>query len=259
MRQRTALVLLLTASLYGCGSETLNKVSEGLTQGGNNSVASNAPAPSSNGASVGGLASALSSGDIASGLKEALAVGTDKVVAQLSAAGGFANDPKIHIPLPKSLEKAKSVASKFGVSAPFDDLENKLNQAAEAATPQAKSLFLDAINGMSIDDARGILNGPNDAATRYLQEKMSSPLGDAMKPIVDNALSEVGAVQAYEGLSSQLGSAANLVPNLKADLSKHVLEKGMGGIFDYLAVEEAAIRENPVQRTTDLLKKVFTK
>jgi hypothetical protein len=31
----------------------------------------------------------------------------------------------------------------------------------------------------------------------------------------------------------------------------------MAGIFHYMAEEEAAIRKNPVKRTTSILKKVF--
>jgi len=31
----------------------------------------------------------------------------------------------------------------------------------------------------------------------------------------------------------------------------------MDGIFYYIAKEEAAIRQNPVKRTTELLKRVF--
>ncbi len=50
-----------------------------------------------------------------------------------------------------------------------------------------------------------------------------------------------------------------LVPDVQADLSQHVLSKGIDGIFYYLAKEEKAIRDNPAKRTTDLLKKVFAK
>ena len=77
-----------------------------------------------------------------------------------------------------------------------------------------------------------------------------------MKPIVEKALNQVGAVQAYDAV---MGQYANLpfVPDVKANLNQHVVDKGMEGIFHYVAKEEAAIRNNPVKRTTDILQKVF--
>ena len=47
------------------------------------------------------------------------------------------------------------------------------------------------------------------------------------------------------------------VPDVKADLTGYVVEKAMDGLFYYVAKEEAAIRNDPAARTTELLKKVF--
>lgn len=200
--------------------------------------------------------SGLSNSDVASGLKDALRVGTETVVGQLGKMDGFEADPAVHIPLPDSLKTVKSALSAVGMSGMMDDLELKLNRAAEEATPPAKKLFQDSIAAMTMDDVMGIYNGPQDSATRYFQSKMSTPLAQEMQPIVERALNQVGAVQAYDAV---MGQYANLpfVPNVKADLQKHVIDKGMDGIFHYLAIEEAAIRENPVKRTTDILQKVF--
>ena len=101
-----------------------------------------------------------------------------------------------------------------------------------------------------------ILEGPDDAATRYFQVKMSGPLAEEMRPIVDSSLAEVGAIQAYEDTMGQYQKIP-LVPDVKADLTGHVVDKGLDGIFHYVAKEEAAIRNNPAKRTTDLLKRVF--
>ncbi len=198
----------------------------------------------------------LTDGDIASGLKDALRVGTETVVGQLGTMDGFNADPAIHIPLPDSLKNVKSALSAVGMSSLMDDLELKLNRAAEEATPPAKKLFWDSIESMTLDDVQGIYKGPDDSATRYFQGKMSEPLAEAMKPIVEKALNQVGAVQAYEAV---IGQYANLpfVPDVKANLNQHVVDKGMEGIFHYVAKEEAAIRNNPVKRTTDILQKVF--
>lgn len=198
----------------------------------------------------------LTNSEITSGLKDALRVGTETVVNQLGQLDGFNADPAIHIPLPDSLNQVKSALSAIGMSSMMDDLELKLNRAAEEATPPAKKLFWDAITSMTLDDVKGIYNGPDDSATRYFQNKMSAPLSVEMQPIVENALNQVGAVQAYDAVIGQYSSIP-FVPDVKADLNKYVVDKGMEGIFHYVAIEEAAIRNDPVKRTTDILQKVF--
>ncbi|MBT8124538.1 MAG: DUF4197 domain-containing protein [Gammaproteobacteria bacterium] len=205
-----------------------------------------------------GTASSLTDGEISSGLKEALRVGSDLVVNQLGATDGFNADPNIHIPLPNSLKKVQSTLDKVGMSGMLDDLETRLNRAAEIATPKAKELFFNAIQAMTLDDARNILAGENDAATRYFQSKMTPDLVKEFTPIVNDSLAEAGAIKSYDNAIGQYKNLP-LVPDAKADLSSYVVEKGMDGIFHYLAVEEAKIRTNPVARTTDLLKKVFAK
>lgn len=200
----------------------------------------------------------LTDSEIASGLKEALRVGSDLVVNQLGTTDGFNADPNIHIPLPNSLQKVQSTLEKVGMSGMLDDLETRLNRAAEIATPKAKELFINAIQAMTLDDARNILAGENDAATRYFQSKMTPDLVKEFTPIVNDSLAEAGAIKSYDDAIGQYKKIP-LVPDVKSDLSSYVVEKGMDGIFHYLAVEEAKIRTDPIARTTDLLKKVFAK
>ena len=202
------------------------------------------------------LGANLPNSDVIAGLKEALTVGSEHVVQQLGQTDGFYADPQIRIPLPEKLATVKSALDKVGMGSFADDLELKLNRAAEAASPKARELFLNAISQMTFEDARGILNGPEDAATQYFRKTMSPDLAQAMTPVVDDSLSQVGAVQSYDRM---MGKYADLpfVPDVKADLTDHVVNKGMDGIFHYMAVEEAAIRKDPIKRTTDLLKKVF--
>ena len=199
---------------------------------------------------------ALDAAEIGSGLREALRVGTERVVGQVGRVDGYNNDRIIHLPLPESLRKVQSALQVAGMSGLLDDLELRLNRAAEAAAPKAKRLFWQAIADMTIDDALGIYNGPGNSATMYFQGKMSRPLAQAMQPVVDQSLAQVGAVQAYENM---IGAYKSLpfVPDVRADLTAYVIEKGMDGIFYYLGKEEAAIRNNPVKRTTALLQRVF--
>ncbi len=198
----------------------------------------------------------LSRDEIASGLKDALRVGTETVVGQLGAADGFNADPIIHIPLPETMQNVQKTLSKFGMSGMLDDLELRLNRAAEAATPKARKLFWDAIDAMTLDDVKGIYEGPDDAATQYFKGKMSVPLGKEMRPVVDQSLSEVGAIKAFNDVMGQYKKIP-FVPDVKANLTDHVIQRGLDGVFFYLAKEEAEIRKNPVKRTTDILKRVF--
>ena len=126
----------------------------------------------------------------------------------------------------------------------------------KTASVKARDLFVDAVDTMTIDDAMNILNGPKDAATQYFRQRMTPGLLAEMEPVVDRSLSEVGAIQTYENAVGEFGNMP-LVPDLRADLTSHVLDLGLDGIFHYLAVEEAAIRANPAKRTTELLQKVF--
>jgi len=201
-------------------------------------------------------ADALGSDDIAAGLREALKVGSERVVQQVGARDGFNADPQIHIPLPGALQDVQSMLRKTGMAGLADDLELKLNRGAEAAAPEAEALFLQAISEMTLDDAKEIYNGPDDAATQYFKAKMSPPLAERMSPIVDASLSEVGAVRAYDDMMAQYDTIP-FVPDVKADLTGYVVRKALDGIFFYIAKEEAAIRNDPAARTTELLKKVF--
>lgn len=194
--------------------------------------------------------------DIARGLKEALRVGSDRVVSTLGKLDGFNKSPDVHIPLPQSLQTVKKVLDTVGAGAMTDDLELRLNRAAESAVPKAKRLFGESIAAMTFDDARAIYNGPKDSATQYFRGKMSAPLVADMRPIVDAELARVGAIQSYDRMIGQY-RAMPFVPDVKSDLTEYVLGRAVDGVFLYLGREEAAIRENPAKRTTDLLKRVF--
>jgi len=206
--------------------------------------------------SSGGGSSTLTQGEMGDGLKEALRVGTEAVVSRLGKTDGFNADKAIHIPLPGQLATVQKALKAAGYSSLVDDLELKLNRAAEQATPKAKALFVDAITAMTIQDASKILSGPDDAATQYFRKAMGPGLTKEMTPVVDATLAEAGAVQAYDAMMGQY-QALPFMPDAKADLTSYVVDKGLDGIFHYVAEEEAAIRTNPAKRTTDLLKKVF--
>lgn len=199
---------------------------------------------------------ALSATDITAGLKEALRQGSTAVTTRLGRADGFNADPLVHIPLPETLRKVQSGLKMVGMSGAADELETKLNRAAESAAPQAKKLFLNALDRMSLDDARAILNGPKDSATQYFQRSMSPDLKTAMRPVVDRTIADAGAVKSYEAMAAS-AKGLPMVGDGRAMLTDHVLDYALSGIFRYLAEEEAAIRSDPAKRSTELLRKVF--
>lgn len=188
--------------------------------------------------------------------KQALDIGSKKVVEQLGKTDGFNADQAIRIPLPEKMQTVKKWLDKVGLGDSMNDLETSLNRAAENAAPKARSLFVDTIKQMSFEDVKSIYNGGDDAATRYFQEKMTPALTKEMAPVVEQSLSEVGTVKLYDDIMGQYKSIP-FVPDVKADLTGHVVDGGLNGIFHYIAKEEAEIRKNPVKRTTELLQRVF--
>ena len=193
---------------------------------------------------------------LADGLKEALRVGTERTVSRVQVVDGFFGDPSIRIPLPRPLKKARKVLGRIGLGGSLEDLELQMNRAAETAAPRAKQLFVDAVSSMSIEDARGILQGGDDAATRYLRGRSEQPLATAMRPVIDDTLSRVGAVTTMRSIASSIRGLP-IAPAIDTDLTGFVVGKAMDGLFHYIAIEEAAIRRDPVKRTTALLRQVF--
>jgi len=194
--------------------------------------------------------------EINRGLKEALRIGSTRVIKRVGRVDGYNDDPKIHIPLPTSLRSVKYALNHAGAGSIMDKLEVRMNRAAEAAAPKAKRIFFSAIQQMTLEDARQILGGRDDSATRYFERKMTPDLKVEMRPVVDSTLSEVGALQAY-GEAMALYNKIPIAPKLNPDLTGHVVEKAIEGIFYYLAREEEAIRRNPVKRSTAILRRVF--
>ena len=210
------------------------------------------PSTSSTTSSVSNLAI----GDIADGLREALRVGTDRAVSTVGRHDGYNADPDIHIPLPESLVRVQSALDMAGYGDLGRDLELRLNRAAEAAAPEALDVFWNAITAMTLDDAKAIYDGPDDAATRFFERTMTPDLTDRFRPIINDSLAQVGAIKAYDDMMTPY-QAIPLVPDVKANLTDYAVGEALNGLFNKLAIEEAAIRQLPTARTTDILVRVF--
>lgn len=200
--------------------------------------------------------SALDDTQIASGLKEALSVGTRKAVSEVAKPGGYLENAEIKILLPANLRTAEKVLRGAGQGPKIDDFIASMNHAAELAAPEAASIFADAVKQMTIEDARKLLSGSNTAITDYFQSKTSAQLATAFRPHVEAAMSKNGVTQKYQALAGQ----APKLPFMKSadmDIHTYVVNKALDGLFYMLGQEEIQIRTNPAAQTTRLLKQVF--
>ena len=200
----------------------------------------------------------LSQADIVSGLKEALIKGTQSAVSTLGKENGFFAHPKLRIPMPEKLQTVETALRKLKQDDIADDFVLSMNRAAEKAVPKAMSIFSRAIKNMSIEDAYGILQGPDNAATEYLKKTSGSQLHQQFLPMVKQATNNVGVTENYKALIDNLGMISKLIDVESLDLDKYVTDKAVSGVFNLVANEEKLIRANPTARTSDILKKVFS-
>ena len=199
---------------------------------------------------------ALTSKDASGGLRAALSQGIDTAVAQLGAKDGFLNDPKVTIPLPPALQKVDRALRLVGMGADADTLKATMNHAAEAAVAQAKPIFKQALQHMSVADAKQILTGGKDAGTQYFRRATSTQLTAKFKPVVAQETEKLKLAAVYDqyaGKAAQL----HLLSGQDANLNDYVTAKALDGLFSRIADEELAIRKNPLGQASSLIKKVF--
>lgn len=205
-----------------------------------------------------GTSDIVSNADVAKGLKEALNLGVGESVDFLSAKDGYYKSAyKILLP-----EEANIVIDRLKVIPGFSNLEEqvikKLNQGAEDAASKAAPIFLDAIKGMTFSDVMGILQGPKNAATTYLNDQTYNPLYSEFKPVLVSSLNNYGALDLWSDAVNKYNSIP-LIDDVNPDLADHVTGKALVGLFDLVEKKEEGIRSDISQRTSDLLKKVFAK
>lgn len=193
---------------------------------------------------------------VASGLKEALSIGTQNAVEWVSQVDGYFSREMIKIVMPEKLGNVAEVLGKVGFHQQVDDFILSMNRAAEKAAPEAASIFGAAIKEMTLEDARGILEGGDTAATDYFRTKTSDAIYEQFKPIISSSMNDVGVTRSYKGLMDKYTSLP-FMESERIDLDDYVTEKALDGLFYMLGQEEEKIRTNPASRVTDLLKKVF--
>jgi hypothetical protein len=193
---------------------------------------------------------------VVGGLKEALTIGTGNAVSLVSLKDGYFANQAIKILMPEKIQKVADALGQVGYQKEVDEFVLSMNRAAERAAPQAKSIFVSAIQEMSFEDAKKILNGGDTAATEYFKGKTRGRLTEAFKPIISSSMNEVGATRNYKEMMGKYTA----LPFMKAeplDLDQYVTNKSLDGLFIMVGQEEKKIRTDPAAQVTDLLKAVF--
>jgi hypothetical protein len=210
------------------------------------------------------LAGSLSQDQVAQGLKEALGKGVQQAVSRLGHEGGFLTNLNVRIPMPEKLHSVEKTLHVLGQDKLADEFVTTMNRAAEQAVPEAAGGFGNAIQSMSIEDAKAILTGTTNAATQYFRRTTETNLYAKFLPIVKQATSQTGVTATYKQLMDKAGAGSTLGSLSRSflgaeslDVDAYVTNKALDGLFKMVAQEEKLIRENPAARTTALLQKVF--
>ena len=221
----------------------------------------------------------ISDSTVSNGLKEALKTGVNFAVTQLGTNNGYLNNTAVKIPLPDNLAKAETLLRSAGGNKMADDLINSMNTAASKAAPQTAEIFMNAIDKMSLADAQGILSGGNEAATNYFKANTTDSLKKLISPIVQETMKENNVASYYDTINNVYKSSAkglvensgimSMAKNFGVDsyiptssdesLDSYITTKTIDGLFTIIGQKEAAIRANPVEQTTSILKQVFGK
>jgi hypothetical protein len=205
---------------------------------------------------LGGSNTPPTTAEVAEGLKEALIKGISNGADLVSQTDGYFKNPEIKIPFPPEVKKVEDKLRQIGFGNEVDRFVMTLNRGAEDAAKEAKPIFISAIRSMTIDDAWAILRGQDNAATEYLKRTTSAQLKEKFKPVIRNSLNKVNATKYYSDIVNRYNQIP-LVQKVNPNLDDYATDEAIEGLFLMIAKEEKNIRENPVARTSELLKKVF--
>jgi hypothetical protein len=234
MRNSSLLTLISLFFVFGCTSADISRI---LKEAGNSLP--------------------LTQQEVAGGLKEALVQGIQKGADSASRVDGFFKNDLIRIALPEDARRVENTLRQVGLGSEVDRVLLAINRGAESAAQEAKPLFINAIRQLTIQDAFNILKGEPDAATQYLRQSTESQLKELFQPRIQEALNQVGATKYYGDLANSYNSLPLTNQKIDPDLNAYVTERAIDGLFKLVREEEKKIRENPLERSTALMKKVF--
>lgn len=198
----------------------------------------------------------LTTAQVAEGLKEALIKGISTGSDLVSVTDGYFKNAEIKIPFPAEVQKVETTLRNIGLGSQVDKFVLALNRGAEDAAKEAKPIFIAAIKSMTIQDAWAILKGEENAATEYLKRTTSGLLKEKFKPVIQTSLNKVNATKYYGEIVTRYNQIP-LVDKVNPNLDDYATDRAIEGLFTMIAKEEKEIRQDPVARTTELLKKVF--
>jgi hypothetical protein len=198
----------------------------------------------------------ISNADAVRGLRQALNDGSLAAVARLGVQDGYFANPKVRIPLPPSLQRVESALRFAGMKRQADELVLSMNRAAEAAAPEAKQLLVEAVQKMSVQDAKTILTGGDTAGTEYFRRTTQSQLEQRFLPIVKKATDRVGLAQQYNSLAGQ-GVQLGLIRKDEATIEQYVTQKALDGLYFMIGEQEKAFRQNPLGASSEIVKRIF--
>ncbi|HYX63165.1 MAG TPA: DUF4197 domain-containing protein [Burkholderiales bacterium] len=198
----------------------------------------------------------ISEADAVAGLKTALEKGTQAAVAKLGRTDGFLGNQLVRIALPESAQRAERMMRRVGMGKYADELIVTMNRAAEAAVPEARSLFVQSVRKMTLRDAKGILTGGDTAATDYFRRSAREPLHQRFLPIVRGATAKVQLARAYDRYAGK-AAAVGLMREQDTDLDEYVTQKALDGLFLMVAEEEKQVRADPLKSASSIVRKVF--
>lgn len=198
----------------------------------------------------------LSESDAAGGVREALRRGAEAAVASLGRTDGFLGNKAVRIPLPGALEDAGKLMRTLGQGRRVDELVTAMNRAAEAAVPQARTLLVDTVKSISVEDALKIVRGGDTSVTDFFQRKTRAPLTTQFLPIVTQATEKVALADKYNRVASK-AQGIGLVKDEDANIQQYVTRKALDGLYWMIGEEEKRIRRDPVGTGSALLRQVF--
>ncbi len=195
--------------------------------------------------------------EAAQAIRQALDKGVGRGIATLNKTDGFFGSNVYKLFLPPEAQKIENTLRQLGMGSMVDKAILQINRAAEDAVGHAGPIFMDAIKEITITDALNIVSGPKDAATNYFREKTTQKLINAFSPVVKSSLDKFSATKYYSDVINTYNNFPTTINKLNPDLPAYVVDRAVNALFDQVAKEEMNIRENPLARTTDILKKVF--
>jgi len=201
------------------------------------------------------LLAAVSGPEAAKALRESLEQGARQAITTLGRDNGFFGDPSVKIGLPKNFTRAEKFLRSVGYGQKIDDLILAMNRAAETATPKAQELLLESIRKMSINDAKAVLTGGDNAATEYFRKSTEAKLTETLMPVVKSVIEKSDFASAYNGLAGKLSKFG--VKSDQQTVERYVNKKALDGIYFRIGEEERRLRANPTRYAGSLLGKVF--